>query len=629
MRERAQRRLAAILAADVVGYSRLIGQDEATTLHRLKELRRNLIDPIIREHHGRVVKTTGDGILIEFPSTVEAVRCAVRVQRSMAEAEEKIPPDHRITFRIGIHEGDVVVEGGDLFGDGVNVASRLEGLCEAGGVCISGRVHEDTVGRLDLPFQDRGEHAVKNIARPIHLFALSADAVSRLPPPSEKPPAAPSSRSGRMWSSAAIALLLFVGGAVIALWFHPNSKAPQLSPAPSLSIVVLPFENLSNDSEQDHFAEGLNQDITTDLSRIPGSFVIAHNTAMTYKGKAVDVKQIGRELGVRYVLEGSVQRAGDVRINVQLISAETGAHLWVDRFNNDRSKLAELQDDVTARLARALDVQLTEAESRRAERDVTNNPDAVMLAMRGWAALNRTYSRENLMEARGFFERALQIDPQSQRALTGLGRALSSLVLAHSSTDLNADTARANETADSILKVHPDDAQAHYVKGQVFRGQKRFNEAMVEYETAIADDRNFAVSYANLGQTKTYLGRPEEAIAPVETALRLSPRDPLLNLWLFFKCHAYTHLAQDDKAIEWCQKSVAIAPYWFAYIDLASAYAWKGEQENAHNAVQALLKMKPGYTVSTLAAEDWSKEPAFVKQYARIVEGARKAGLPE
>jgi adenylate cyclase len=628
--ERAQRRLAAILAADVVGYSRLVGQDEAATLRRLKELRRSLIDPIIREHHGRVVKTTGDGILIEFPSTVEAVHCAVRVQRSMAEAEDKVPPDRRITFRIGIHEGDVVVEGGDLFGDGVNVASRLEGLCEAGGVCISGRVHEDTVGRLDLPFEDRGEHAVKNIARPIHLFALSADAVSRLPPSSEKTPATPSSRSRRMWTSAAIVLLLFVGGAVTSLWFHPNSRAPQLSPAPSLSIVVLPFENLSNDREQDYFAEGLNQDITTDLSRIPGSFVIAHNTAMTYKGKAVDVKQIGRELGVRYVLEGSVQRAGDdVRVNVQLISAETGAHLWADRFNTDRSKLAELQDDVTARLARALDVQLTEAESRRAERDTRSDPDAVMLAMRGWAALNRTTSRENLMEARGFFERALQIDPQSQRAFTGLGRALSFLVLTHLSTDLNADTARANEIADTILKVHPDDAQAHYVKAQVFRAQKRFDEATVEYETAIADDRNFAASYAGLGQTKTFLGRPEEAIAPIEAALRLSPRDPLLNLWLFYKCHAYTHLAQDDKAIEWCQKSVAIAPYWFAYVDLGSAYAWKGEQENAHNAVQALLKMMPGYTVSKLAAEDWSKEPAFVKQYARIVEGAKKAGLPE
>jgi tetratricopeptide (TPR) repeat protein len=351
---------------------------------------------------------------------------------------------------------------------------------------------------------------------------------------------------------------------------------------------------------------------------------------MTYKGKAVDVKQIGRELGVRYVLEGSVQPAGDdVRVNVQLISAETGAHLWADRFNNDRSKLAELQDDLTARLARALDVQLTEAESRRAERDVTNNPDAVMLAMRGWAALNRTYSRENQMEARAFFERALQINPQSQRALTGLARTLATLVLTHWSTDLDADTARANEIADSILKVHPDDAQAHYVKGSIFRAQKRFDEAMVEFETAIADDRNFAASYANFGQTKTYLGRPEEAIAPIETALRLSPRDPLLSIWLFWKCHAYTHLAQDDKAIEWCQRSVAIAPYWFAYVDLASAYAWKGEQENGHNAVQALLKMKPGYTVSKLAAEDWSKEPAFVKQYARIVEGARKAGLPQ
>jgi TolB-like protein len=228
-----------------------------------------------------------------------------------------------------VHQGDVVVENNDLFGDGVNVAARLEGPSEAGGICVSGRVYEDTVGRADLPFED--EHAVKNIARAIHVFALSADAVSHLPPPSENPPAAASSRSRRMWTGAAFVLLLFVGAAVTALWVHPNSRAPQVSPAPSLSIVVLPFENLSNDPEQDYFAEGLNQDITTDLSRIPGSFVIAHNTAMTYKGKAVDVKQIGRELGVRYVLEGSVQRAGDVRVNVQLPMASSNSSLDAPR----------------------------------------------------------------------------------------------------------------------------------------------------------------------------------------------------------------------------------------------------------------------------------------------------------
>jgi adenylate cyclase len=286
--ERIERRLAAILAADVAGYSRLMGQDEVGTLTRLKAIRRELIDPKIAEHKGRIVKTTGDGILVEFPSVVEAVACAVTVQRRIPERNAGISEDQRIAFRVGIHQGDVIVEDGDIFGDGVNVAARLEGLAEPGGICVSARVQEDTAGKLDLAFEDAGEQQLRNIARPVRAYRVVLD---RRPPP------------------------------VVAAALSPT--------VPRLSIVVLPFANLSNDPEQEYFVDGVTESLTTDLSRISGSFVIARNTAFTYKGKPFDVRQIGHELNVRYVLEGSVQRGGNrMRVNVQLIDAQNGTHLW-------------------------------------------------------------------------------------------------------------------------------------------------------------------------------------------------------------------------------------------------------------------------------------------------------------
>ena len=397
-----------------------------------------------------------------------------------------------------------------------------------------------------------------------------------------------------------------------------------------LSMVVLPFENLSHDREQEYFADGITEDLTTDLSRIPGAFVIAAHTALTFKGKPVDAKQVGRELGVRYVVEGSVQRTEEqVRLNAQLVDAQSGAQLWADRFDGDRRLLGQLQDDFTARLARSLDIQLTEAESLRAERERPNNPDAVDLAMRGRAALNQSRVRENYVSARGFFEHALSIDAKLPRALDGLSYTLAVLVLTRWSVSPDRDMARATRMAAAALDAHPDDALAHLAKGYLFVVQKRFEGALAEFETAIGDDRNLAEAYGMIGSTKTLSGRASEAFAPVETAIRLSPRDPLLNVWLFYICHAHTHLAQDEQAIEWCRKSVAAGPFWVAFVDLASAYAWTGQKAEAQDAVRELLKLMPGYTVSKWAAAGWSDNPVFLKQYTRIVEGLRKAGLPE
>jgi len=369
------RRLAAILAADVAGYSRLMGVDEEGTHERLKAHLRDLVDPKIKEHRGRVVKNTGDGLLAEFSSVVDAVRCAVEIQRGMAEREPEVPDERRISFRIGVNLGDVIVEETDIFGDGVNVAARLEGLAEPGGICVSRVVRDQIRDKLPYPFEELGEQSVKNIARPVRVYALRPETIAELPASSGPP----------------------------AKTIHQQVVAPRLS------IVVLPFANLSNDPEQQYFTDGITEDLTTDLSRLENMFVISRNTAFTYQGKRVDSKQIGRELGVRYVLEGSVRRSGNqFRVNAQLIDAETAAHLWADRFDDNTANLFVLQDEITRRIAVALNLELIDAEAARP----TERPDAVDYILRGRAALYKPPSRDSYAEAVSLFERGLALDPR-------------------------------------------------------------------------------------------------------------------------------------------------------------------------------------------------------------------------
>src|SRR5215471_9625128 len=404
----AARRLAAILAADVVGYSRLMGAEEERTHERLKTHRRQVVDPKIREHHGRIVKTTGDGMLAEFPSVVDAVRCAVELQRAMIDRNTDIAEDERIAFRVGVNLGDVIAEGGDIYGDGVNVAARLEALAEPGGICISGTVWDHIRDKLAYPFEDRGEQSVKNIARPVRVFGLDAAAVGSLP----LAPAVPQISSWRSARSTkrlplAAGIIAFVGIAAIAVWWQwpqkplptaaveppattqpKNSTTTAIATAatPRLSIVVLPFTNLSNDPEQEYFVDAITDDLTTDLSQISDSFVIARNTAFGYKGKAVDAKQIAHDLGVRYVLEGSVRSTGErAQVNVQLIDGETGAHIWADRFETDRRNLAEAQSEITGRLARTLHIELVSDAAHRIEQEHLVEPEARDSVMRGWA----------------------------------------------------------------------------------------------------------------------------------------------------------------------------------------------------------------------------------------------------
>jgi TolB-like protein len=363
---RVGRRLAAIVAADMAGYSRLMGLDEVGTARALRE-HREVTDALVAKHGGRIVKTTGDGVLLEFPSVVDAVECAVAVQAVMAQRNEGVPQGRRMLFRIGVNLGDILIEGDDILGDGVNVAARLEGIAEPGGICISSSAYEQVRGKVPVEFTDLGKQTLKNIACPIRAYSVG--------------PSAP-----------------------------VHQTAPLRSLAPRLSIVVLPFANIGGGPEQEYFVDGVTESLTTDLSRISGAFVIARNTAFTFKGKAVDVKKLGRELNIRYVLEGSVQRGGNrLRVNVQLIGAENGEHLWAERFAKPVADLFDMQDEIVSRLANQLQAQLVAAEARRAERSL--HPDSMDLVFQGRARLNKGLTAENLPQARSFFEQAVSIDP--------------------------------------------------------------------------------------------------------------------------------------------------------------------------------------------------------------------------
>jgi TolB-like protein len=487
------RRLAAILAADVAGYSRLMGADEEGTHERLKAHRRELVDPKISEHSGRIVKTTGDGMLVEFPSVVDAVRCAAELQRAMIDREAGIPENRRIRFRIGINLGDVIVEDDDIFGDGVNVAARLEALSDPGGLCISRMVRDQIRDKLAYAFEDLGEQSVKNIARPVRVYALRPEAVASLPASSAAP----------------------------APVFSRSSFARRLS------IAVLPFANLSNDPEQQYFADGITEDLTTNLSRLASMLVISRNTAFTYQGKRIDTKQVGRELDVRYVLEGSVRRSGNqIRINAQLIDAEADVHLWAERFNCDTADLFALEDEITSRIAVALNIELVAAEAARA----TVHPDALGYVLCGRALLNKPKTRDSYAESISMYERALALDPRSVEAQTWLAIALTGRVMESMTNSAGADLERAKELSERALAASPHSGFAHYAKGQVLRAQFRFAEAIPAYETVLAFDPNWVSALVWLGQCKLLTGSIDQTIPLVERALRLSPRDPISGL---------------------------------------------------------------------------------------------------
>jgi TolB-like protein/tetratricopeptide (TPR) repeat protein len=539
-------------------------------------------------------------------------------------------------FRIGVHLGDVIVEGANLFGDGVNIAARLEALAEPGGICLSGAVRDQIGTRLPIAFAPLGEQRVKNIAEPVRAFTVAGESGGR-PAIAASHAGGVSVRSCVLGAAAAAAILIAVGGGGWWLWSGRHagpavSAVPspeQQFSAPRLSIVVLPFANLSNDPEQEYFADGITDDLTTDVSRIQGSMVIARNTAFNYKGKPIDAKQIGRELGVRYVLEGSVQRSGkQVRINTQLIDTETGAHLWAERFDRDIVDLFALQNEITARIANALQGQLFIAESRRP----TDNPDAVEYILRGRAMLTNPISRENYDKAEGYFEQALALDPHSVDAAAWLAVALTVRVTDELSDHPDADLQRAEQLAGQALAAAPNSAPAHYAKAQVLRAQSRFQEAIPEYETAIALDPSRVPAYAHVGWCKFLTGSVDEALPYFEHAIRLNPSGPGIAPWYGRMGVIQLLESRIDEAVASLEKASsenARLPFVHAY--LAAAYAVKGQTERAHAELAEAQSLGNAYSsLANVEKSSWFDNPKIrALAEATYFPGLRKAGLPE
>jgi adenylate cyclase len=591
-----KRRLAAIVVVDVVGYSRLMEREEEGTLEWLHDVRTRIVEPKIAEYGGRLVKSTGDGFLMEFVSAVEALRCAMSIQDEIPRGRQADRADGLL--RIGINLGDVIADEHDIYGDGVNVAARLEALAKPGGICISRSVRDQVRDRLSIQLDDWGEIQVKNISRPVRVFSV----VSKTPTGTEPSATVLSAR---------------------------ESQA-----APRLSIVVLPLANKSNDPEEEYFADGVTEDLITDLSRMPGSFVIARSTAFTYKGRAIDAKQVGRELGVRYILEGSVRRAGEqVRVNVQLVDAELGNQIWADRLDTDRASLAEAQDVLTARLARALNVELLEKVKSRLERDADRHPDARDLVMRGWAWFYRPRTRATIRQALCDFEQALDIDAASIDARIGLAITLIHNITGGWSGAADREKARAHALLEEALDRDPNNSMAHYAMGHLRRIQCRLLDSRFAIERAIALNPNDAQALAQLSSTLIFLGEPQAAIPHMERAFKLSPRDPDLADYYWRLGLSHLLLGHATDAIDLLRKSCAENPRaYYVHFCLAGALGLNGELVDAKSAIEEGITLSPGIDSIARWREYavWDNSPGFLAlAESTLYAGLRRAGFPE
>jgi len=577
------------LAADVAGYSRLMHDDEEATHSRLTALLSDVAEPAVAEYGGRTVKNTGDGFLAEFPSAVEAVRAALQFQSLIKELTIGDAADKRIAFRVGINIGDVIVEAHDIFGDGVNIAARLESIAEPGGICISSSAYDQVRGKVGVEFIDLGEQNLKNIARPVRAYAVAGNELG-----------------SRRNADAAI------------------ERGP-----PALSIVVLPFTNIGGDAEQDYFVDGVTESLTTDLSRISGSFVIARNTSFTFKNKAVDIKKIGRELNVRYVLEGSVQRGGSrLRVNVQLINAETGTHLWAERFDKPVADLLDMQDEIVARLANELDAELVRAEAKRAER--VPHPNALELCFQGAAWIYKGPTHENMTSAREFFERALMFDPNCIDALVGKARIEINLATTFVDEARFTHFAIAELLLEKVLALAPNHAWAHAYLGLVQISTRRAEAGLAQCERALALDRNLASAWGMIAYGKQLLGFAEQSASHIEQAERLSPRDIFAFRWWNIAGVSKMLLGDTAAAVSWLRRCVeANRNYSIAHIHLAAALGLSGELDEARAAARAGLALDPKFTIRDYRLGAASDNPTYVASRERIYEGMRIAGLPE
>ena len=575
-----KRKLTAILSADVKGYSRLMGEDEEGTVRTLTAYR-GIIGTIVQKHRGRVVDSPGDNLLAEFASVIDAVRCAVEIQEELRARNAELPEDRRMEFRIGVNLGDVIVEGDRIYGDGVNIAARIEGVAQGGGLCISGTVYDQIENKLALQYESLGEHTVKNIKKPVQVYRVRTQA-----------------------------------DAIVS----ETSRELKLPERPS--IAVLPFVNMSGDPEQEYFSDGITEDLITDLSRVPGLFVIARHSTFTYKGKAVKVDQVGRELGVRHVLEGSVRRAGDrLRITAQLVDATTGGHLWAERYDRDLKDIFALQDEVTQKIVAALAVKLTEGEEDRLARKCTENLEAYDYTLRAMEYFSRATKEANA-QARQMLEKAIALDPEYALAYSRLGRT--------HVADWNSGWSRDPQSLEQALELAQraialDDSlpDGHSLLGEVYLWKKQHDQAIAELEKTITFDPNNADGLADLGYILIWAGRPREVIGLIKKAMRLNPLYPAY--YLFHLGHAYFLTDEYEEAIAAFKRARNRNPdFWPPRVYLVASYGHLGQMEEAQAEAVELERLRPD-----LSLEVWRERLPYKDKAAleRVLDPLRKVGL--
>jgi adenylate cyclase len=590
MKEPVQRRLAAILAADVAGYSRLMGADEEGTLAALKAIRRELSDPKVKEHRGRIVKTTGDGLLIEFGSVVDAVRCAVEVQRAMAERNADVPPDRRIELRIGINLGDIIKDGRDIYGDGVNVAARLEALAEPGGICVSRVVRDQVRDKLAFSFEDMGEQQVKNIARPVRVHRI------------------------RLFEEEGSATVRPSDQATAASFAVPDKP----------SVAVLPFTNMSGDPEQEYVSDGIAEDVITALSRYPSLFVIARNSCFTYKGRAVDVKQVGRDLGVRYVLEGSVRKAGyRIRVTAQLVEAQTGNHVWAERYDRDLADIFAVQDEIAEAATIAVAHAIADAERQRAMRKAPESLDVWAAYQRGLWHLSKATADDDAI-AQDLFRQSIDLDP----TFAGSYSALALVQLQAAAIYQKLDPIEAQNSAEGLARravaLDGADAQAPSCLGWALQARGELEGALVEIERALAVSPNLATAHGHRGATLIFSGRPKEGLVALETCIRLDPRDPFLSVRLLHIACGLYFSREYEATVEAAKRLI------LSYPDFPMIYRWPaaalgqlGRVAEAKEALEKAISLAPtAFDMYVRKRVPWYRP----EDHAHLVEGLRKAG---
>lgn len=632
MSVRAKRRLAAIIAADVAGFSRLVDENEEATLAALRTLRLEFIDPLLETHGGRIANTAGDSLLLEFPSAVDALRFAIEFQDGMAERQAGVEPSRRILFRAGINVGDVVQEGGDLLGNGVNVAARLEGLAVPGGIVLSRSARDQVRDQLKLPLEDLGEVEVKNIDRPVRAFRFAPE--RRLSSKLSR-----KQRSFVTWRRAVIGLVFTLAGLVsVAAWhvsLRPDPSPAEMLPeeqAPRLSIAVLPFKNLSGDPDQAYFADALTEDLTVDLSRISGSFVISRRTAASFGDGDVDARKAARELGVRYLLEGTVRRdQNDVRVTVQLTDGNTGQQVWSERYEKTDRDMYTFQNEVTGRIARALNLELKEALSRQAARGGSGDLRANDLALRAWAEIwTKPQKSETNSKGLEYASQALELDPNNVEALGVTAYAYARAATYGWSMPPEEAVRKGLKAAEQAVELDPNNPDAIYALGFLHYRSGNTRRSLELMRQCIELNRNHAPAYFFSGVNLLRLGKPQEAIRWIERAFALSPRDPLRSVWYGIIGRAEILLGKDEQALKTARKGiVANSKHPHNYAVLASGNAHLGRMEQARSALRELLALQPKINLAKYRDQVAGKEPLAIKSYGRLLEGLRVAGLPE